>query len=95
MTFSPLPETLQAALSEIKADREEIRRLRDDLTNAKSMIAHFVAETDPEELDRLRADLKAVEAWQEEGARLFASNDVGVLFRLGRWWERCPLRPKA
>ena len=28
MTFSPLPQTLQAALSEVKADREEIKRLR-------------------------------------------------------------------
>ena len=47
-----------------------------------------------DEIERLRAHIAEIEAWHEEGAKLFDNYAVGLgaMFGLGKWWGERPWR---
>ena len=66
-----------------------VERLRSDLPLG---CKEGMAEAAADEIERLRAHIVKLEAWQQEGQRLFDNYAVGLgaMFGLGKWWGERP-----
>jgi uncharacterized small protein (DUF1192 family) len=83
----------------------DIDRLRDQLVIARTTIANLHEEIErlrerldaglnvrDKEIERLRAHIAKLEAWQQKGQKLFDNYAVGLgaMFGLGKWWGERP-----
>ena len=61
---------------------------------ARGSVLSIISELDNRdaEIERLRAHIAEIEAWHENGAKLFDNYAVGLgaMFGLGKWWGERP-----
>ena len=75
----------------------EIERLQKDVVHWREARRTCLEAGDmlEEELDKLRSRIAELEAWQEEGKKLFDNYSTGLsaMFGLGKWWGERPWKP--
>jgi hypothetical protein len=86
-------------LSEILSEHEEklpeslnkaLYALRDGV--AKVTVHQEPSEEDVALMNDVNAYIRKVEAWQNDGERIFNSGRPGMFFQLGSWWADRPWR---
>jgi hypothetical protein len=94
--MSDIVERLRMGLAtpiELEA-ADEIERLRRSYENMaeNATVKSIEIERQDAEIERLRAHIAELEAWQQEGQKLFDNYAVGLgtMFGLGKWWGDRP-----